>query len=108
MVAQLCQHGVGNGADTHLQRSAVLDERRAVLADGRLNLVGLGEVCLHERRVVLNEEVDFRDVNHRVTEGAGNVLVHDGNDVLGRLDGSQRGVDRRAQRYVAVLVGAET
>ena len=105
VASQLCQHGIGNGADAHLERRAVLDQRGAVLADGRLDLVGLGEVRLHERRVVLHEKVDLRHGDHRLAERTGHVLVHHGDHVVGALHGGQRRVHRRAERHVAVLVG---
>ena len=101
---QLRQHGVRNGADAHLQRGAVLDQFGAVAADAGLDLVGLGEVRLDERLVVLHEGVDLRHRDHRLTERTGHVLVDDGDHVVGHLDGAQRSVDRGAERYVAVLV----
>ncbi len=105
VAAQLRQHGIGNGADAHLQRRAVLDQGCAVLADGRLGLVRLGEVRLHQRSVVLHEIVDLRRVDHGLSEGAGNVLVHHGEHVIGGLHGGQRRVYRGAERYEAVFVG---
>ena len=97
--------GVRNGTDTHLKRGAVADEFGAVLADGRFDLVGLGELGLNERGVVLDEDVDLRHGDHGLSEGAGNVLVHDGDDAVGALHGGQRSVDRRTERHISVLVG---
>ena len=59
---------------------------------------------LHERGVVLDEEVDLRHRDHGLAERTGNVLVYHGDHVVGALDGGQRGIDRRAERYEAVLV----
>ena len=105
MASQLCQHGIGNGADAHLERRAVLDQRGAVLADGRLDLVRLGEFRFDQRGVVLHEEVDLRGVDHGLTEGARNVFVHHGDHIIGALHGRQRGVDGGSERYEAVFVG---
>ena len=104
MVAQLRQHGVGNGSDAHLQRRAVLDQFGAVRADSLLHVARFGELRLDERLVVLHEQVDLRQGNHRLTEGTGNVLVHHGDHMVGAFDSRQRSVDRRSQRNVAVLV----
>ena len=101
---QLGEHGVRDRADAHLQAGAVLDQRGAVLADRRFGLVRGREVSLFERLVVLYEQVDVVNVDERVSERARNVFIDDGDHRTGALDGGQRGVDRSAQRYVAVRV----
>ena len=105
MAAQLAENRIRNGPDAHLERCAVLDQRGAVLADGRLDLVRLGEFRFDQRGVVLHEEVDLRGVDHGLTEGARNVFVHHGDHIIGALHGRQRGVDGGSERYEAVFVG---
>ena len=105
MAAELGQHGVGDGADAHLERRTVLDQRCAVAPDGGLDLVRLGEVGLLQRGVVLHEKVDLRGMDHGVAERTGHVLVHHGDHMLGGLHGGERRIDRRAERDVAVFVG---
>ena len=96
---------VRNGSDAHLQRRAVLDQGCAVASDGRLDLIRLREFGLDQRGVVLHEQVDLRQRDHRLSESAGNILVHHGDHIVGTLHGGQRSVDRRTQRYITVLVG---
>ena len=76
-----------------------------MLADSRLDFVGLREVGLFEGRVVLHEQVDVVDVDERVAERAGDMLVDHGDHRLSAFDGGQRRVDRCAERYIAVRVG---
>ena len=49
LVAEAPQHGVGNAADAHLQRRAILDQRRDLLTDGCLDR-GLGSGCVLVQR----------------------------------------------------------
>lgn len=105
VVAQLRQYGVRDGADAHLECRTVLDQGGAVFADGFFGGVRLREVRLDQRFVILYEDVDLRGVDHGLPECAGDIFVYDGDHVLGGLHGGQRCVDRRAERYEAVLVG---
>ena len=105
VVAQLGQYGVGNGTDTHLQRSTILNQGGTVLTNGGLHLVGSREVSLHQRRIVLAPDVDLLHRNHRLTKGTGNILVHYGNHIVGALHSGQRSINRRTKRYIAVLIG---
>src|SRR5699024_11001628 len=105
VAAQLRQDGIGDGADTHLQAGAVLDELRAVAPYGAFHFVGFGEMAFDERRVVLDEKVDLRDVDERIAERARHVPVHDRDDRTGALDCREGGVHRGTEGYVAVPVG---
>ena len=105
VVAQLGQYGIGDRTDTHLQRRSVFDQRGAVPADGLLRFARLGEFRFDQRLIILHEHVDFRHRNDGIAERPGNILVHDGDDDLGGLYGSQRGIDRRTERHITVLVG---
>ena len=81
------QHGVRDGADAHLERRAVLDEFRHILADGLLEIADDGRLELDEGLVLLDDAVDLVEVDLR-PEGAGHVLVHLGD---GHAVGARRG-----------------
>lgn len=98
------QHGVGDGADTELQRRTVLDEAGYVEPDGALDLAELGALGDGYRVVDVDGDVDVAEVQQAVTKAARHAGVDLCDDGLGGLDRGARGVHRGSKRAVAVLV----
>ncbi len=104
MAAQLAENRIRNGPDAHLERCAVLDQRGAVLADGRLDLVRLGEFRSISGVSSCTKKSIF-DIGIMAWPNARERLVHHGDHIIGALHGRQRGVDGGSERYEAVFVG---
>ena len=99
------QDGVGDRADAHLERRAVVDQFGAVAGDGMLRLAERGRVMFGERRVGFDGKVDIADMDQTVAVGAGHLRVDLGDDGLGRLHGGACRIHGDAQRAIAVAVG---
>jgi len=95
------QHGVGDLADPHLERRPVLDQRGDVPPDGPSHLPDLrGLRKLQHRPVDLDDVGELGDVDERVAQGAGHLLVRQG-------DHDARPLGRRLGALHAHPVGAE-
>ena len=76
LFSQLCQYRVRNSADTQLQRSSVVDQRRAVLTDSFFHLSDLGRSALEQRVRILNESVDLAYMYESFAENCRNLIVY--------------------------------
>jgi len=81
------EHGVGDGADAHLQGRAGVDQLSAVLADGLLHIRKLGTGGFRKGRLDLDPEADLVHVNEPVAVGAGHVRIDLHDHVVRALEG---------------------
>ena len=58
LATKLCEYGVRNSTDTHLQGCTILDKTGTEVTNLCLNLVRCSEVSLLQWLIVLNKEVD--------------------------------------------------
>ncbi len=103
-VAEEGQHGVGDAADAHLQRGAVLDQAGAELGDPVLLFAAVALVEF-ERGIGDRDDVGQPGhVDEAVAEGARHAVVDLGDDHPGRFGGGLGQADLDAQAAKAVLV----
>ena len=76
-----------------------------MLADGITHRVGRRAFMYRQRAIGTDESRDLVDVKQRVPMGPRHPLVDLGHDVARACSGGQRGIDRCAQRAVAVAIG---
>ena len=104
VASELCEHGVRDGSDAHLEACSVIDELSTVLSDGDLHFVRFAEVSRFERLVTLHEYVDHVHRDHCLTPCARNVRVHDCDHCLCTFYCGESCVYRCSERHIAVLV----
>ena len=104
LVEQAREDGVGNGADAHLECSAVGDEGRDVRRDRGLDGVGIRRRVIGHRPVRVDEGGDGAERHDRVAVRARHLLVDLRNDQRGGAGRGDGGVGRGADGAEAVFV----
>jgi|GEM_PF-6084165 len=104
LVVQPRQHGIGDAADAHLQRGAILDQVGHEFADPRLDRGLRFGVMLDERPVGGDEGVNAIERHHVVAMCARHLRVDLRNDETRGLRGRLGRVAGRAQRTEAVRI----
>ena len=104
VVTELCEYGVRNSTDTHLQCCTVLDKTCAEVTNLGLHLVWLCKVSLFEWLVVLYEDINLRRVNHCITPSTWYILVDNSDYCVSALNSCQSCIYRSTERNITVLV----
>ncbi len=102
LVAEQREHRIGNAADTHLQRGAILDQLGDMLADLALDRPRCAHGPRMQRSVRMDERAHPSERHHRVAQGARHLLVDLGDDHRGRVGRRLGSVDGGAEGAVAV------
>ncbi len=104
MSFQRFQHAVGDGADAHLQRGAVLDQFRHERPDPARHRIDFRRVHLNQWLLRRHKMADVRDVEEAVAMGARHARIYLGDYRCGSLGGRLRHVYGYAQAAEAVGV----
>ena len=100
------QHGIGNSADTQLQRRAVFNERGDVRTDLHFNV----RVSASMRKSLkffraLDNFIDMGNMDENVTKRAGHFIVHLSDNDLRALHSSLRCRTLHSETHKPVLIG---
>ncbi len=82
MVAQRFQYRIRYSPDSHLQRSPVFYQLRAVVTYLLFNLIGFGYVELMQRLVCFNKRVETAGMEDTVAMGSRHIGIDQGNGFL--------------------------
>ena len=93
VTAQLCENGIRNGSDTHLEAGSVVNEGCTMLSDSGFHLVRLAEMSRFKRLVSFHEYIYHIHRDHSITPGAWYVRIHHSYYCAGTFDSCKSSID---------------